>query len=254
MKAIQVTQDLKNKNLEFFANNTVGQIVQKAIPNRFNGVENVVGGYASREDLQALDGWKEVVIPTFDSATQKRGNTLILSGYNYTYEVIALTESEILDRTLNEAESARQARLQQEQVKIVEEKFQAIEDDADIIENADAYPLWRNIEDGFNFPLNFKTRDFDENNELQIFRVIQSHNKQSDFMPNIVPALFSKILIGGGGIEIWTQPTGGDGKYPYLDPATGEPYQVIHNGFIWANNNQGSLNVWEPSVFGWTML
>jgi hypothetical protein len=47
---------------------------------------------------------------------------------------------------------------------------------------------------------------------------------------------------------------GGDGKYPLIDPATNEPYRVVHNGRLWQNNHQGGLNVWEPGVFGWTDL
>lgn len=95
--AVLVTQDLKDKNASFFSNNNVGTIVIKTIPDTFNGAENINGGgYRTRLDLQALDGWKEVVRPSFDTQTQRLG-LLILDDVNdvYTYNVIDLTEEEI---------------------------------------------------------------------------------------------------------------------------------------------------------------
>jgi hypothetical protein len=93
--AILVTQDLKDKNASFFSNNNVGTIVSKTIPDTFNGVENINGGgYRGRTDLQALDGWKEVVRPSYNTQTQRLGS-LIDGGNVYTYEVIDLTAEEI---------------------------------------------------------------------------------------------------------------------------------------------------------------
>lgn len=49
------------------------------------------------------------------------------------------------------------------------------------------------------------------------------------------------------GYPIWTQPTGGDGKWPLGSIVT-------HKDMVWeATQGDGSgLNVWEPGVFGWT--
>ena len=79
---------------------------------------------------------------------------------------------------------------------------------------------------------------------------IQQHTTQLGFEPDVTPALWREVQIENE-IEVWVQPIGGDGKYPLNDPNTGENYIVSHNGKTWRNIHQGSLNVWEPGVFGW---
>jgi hypothetical protein len=169
---------------------------------------------------------------------------------------------EIMLEKKAQAESARQEKLQAQSIKESEQVFQSLTDDAEIIANSDAYPLWRNLKDGFDFVANYKVRDFDQDNVLQVFKIIIPHAKQVDRIPIQTPNLWSIILFGSGGIELWTQPTGGDGKYPYLDPSTGLPYRVERNGQIWENNHRNendfndpnTLNVWVPGVFGWTLI
>jgi len=100
--AILVTQELKDKNTAFFSNNNVGTIVIKTIPDVFNGAENInAGGYKGRTDLQDLDGWKEVIKPSYNTQTQKLGS-LIDGGNVFTYEVIELTEAELEARIPNQ--------------------------------------------------------------------------------------------------------------------------------------------------------
>lgn len=123
-----------------------------------------------------------------------------------------------------------------------------------IKEKKELYPLWEDFEDGFSFPLELKVNYIDDQLEIRLFKCIQSHNKQLNFNPVATPALWSEIIISDGGIEAWTQPIGGDGKYPYIDTLTGNPYIVTHNGNTWQNNHQGGLNVWEPGVFGWIQI
>lgn len=199
MRAIEVTQELKNKN-DIFKNDDVGSIVKKNIPNRFNGVENIAGGYVFRDDLQEQDGWKDIVVPSYNSTTQKLGD-LVLDGDNYTYEVIDLTEQEIKQAKINQAESERQLILQEEQIKLAENKIQEIDTTEDILANEAAFPLWANFEDGFSFTLDFKVRDFNSENDLKVYKVIQAHNKQSDWNPISVPALF--VLVQEEGATEW---------------------------------------------------
>lgn len=116
------------------------------------------------------------------------------------------------------------------------------------------YPLWEDQPDGFQFSLEYKVNYIDSNINLRLFRCIQAHAKQASWNPVAVPALWSEIILSAGGIEVWTQPIGGDGKYPYIDPLTGLPYKVLYNGFTWENNYQAGLNVWVPGEFGWTQL
>ena len=73
----------------------------KAIPNRYkrpNGT--TIDGYKLRTDLHDEDGWRDVIVPTYDTTTQKIGELIVLND-TVTYEVINKTQQEIDD----EAES-----------------------------------------------------------------------------------------------------------------------------------------------------
>jgi hypothetical protein len=112
------------------------------------------------------------------------------------------------------------------------------------------YPFWdsyANKTPAFWFEENFKVNDF-EGNELFLYKIITPHGWQSDRKPSETPALWSKIIIGGDGIEVWTQPIGGDGKYPLINPITSLPYEVKNNTITWRNRR--TLNVSEPGTNG----
>ena len=198
------------------------------------------------------DGWRDVVIPDLKE-NQRRGQLI----YNkesdtVTYEVIDIPESELKQRVISQAQGTREEVIQAKIKAQVETELQAITDDSEALENAPAFPIWEDLEDGFDFKNPFKVQALVDM-ELKLFKIITPHLKQSDWHPNITPALWSKIEFSGG-IEVWAQPTGGDGKYPYLDPSTGLQYQVTHNGQTWRNIHQGGLNVWAPGVFGWVVV
>lgn len=81
-----------------------------------------------------------------------------------------------------------------------------------------------------------------------LYKVVQSHTSQSDWTPDVVPALFTRVYEGAyqedGQTEIqeWVQPTGAHDAYQTDDVVT-------HNGSIWKSTVDN--NVWEPSVYGW---
>lgn len=266
MKAIKVTQTNKRN----FPNNALGsKVAFREVPKTWYYNEQLFSDFNVRESLHESAGFLPLnTNPSHDSATQRINTSNILEVIDnnivvsYVYEVVNLTETEIKNRITSQAETARQEKLQAETLKQSEKVFQDLTDDAEVIANADAYPLWQNIEDGFEFEANYKVRDFDENNELQTFKIIIPHAKQVDRIPIQTPNLWSIILFGSGGLELWKQPIGGDGKYPYLDPSTGNPYRVEDQGQIWENNHRNendfndpnTLNVWVPGVFGWTLI
>lgn len=105
----------------------------------------------------------------------------------------------------------------------------------------DDLPIGHPIDTGDKFAI---IQQSIEDSTLVFYNCIQSHQKQLNWSPETVPALFDEITIVGD-IEVWVQPIGGDGKY--VEGAT-----VTHNGRTWRNDHTGGLNVWEPSVFGWT--
>lgn len=76
-----------------------------------------------------------------------------------------------------------------------------------------------------------------------IYKVLQSHTSQDDWMPDQAPSLFAKVLIPDSSvIPDWEQP---DSTNPYM---AGD--KVAHNGKTWVSDVDG--NVWEPDVYGWS--
>lgn len=74
-----------------------------------------------------------------------------------------------------------------------------------------------------------------------IYKVLQSHTSQDDWMPDQAPSLFAKVLIPDASvIPEWEQP---DSTNPY---AKGD--KVTHNGNTW--ESLVDSNVWEPGVAG----
>jgi hypothetical protein len=269
-KAIKITQQILDQNSNAFLNGkAVDAYVVAELPNSFWVTKKTDCAYNFKTALHDADGWLTYnANPAHNPATQRVErnsylevieNAVVVS---VTHPVIDLTDEEIKQRLESNAVSEKESFLQEKLTKQIETQLQSLTDDAEIIENQNGYPLWSSFPLGFNFPAEFKTRSFDDNLVLQVFRIITPHPKQLANEPNLAPALWTKIEFGAGGIELWSQPTGGDGKYPYLNPNTGLPYQVEYNGQIWENEHQNIsnpadpdfLNVWVPGVFGWKLV
>jgi hypothetical protein len=195
MRAVVVTQRLKDNNA-IFTNDNVGDIVIKSIPNIFYRQGEAILGYNFNTEQQDQDGFKDVVRPQYNSQTQKLGN-LIESENTFTYEVLDLTQDEIEERIINNSEAERLEKLRIKSLEKVEGEFQAIADESEMLENKDFYPFWKKIKDGYSFEVGKKVQDFDANKELKLYKVIQGHNKQSDWNPKDVPALFNVVEVAG---------------------------------------------------------
>lgn len=74
---------------------------------------------------------------------------------------------------------------------------------------------------------------------------VQSHTRTADD-PSIIPALFTPARAQA---SPWVQPTGAQDAYVMGDKAT-------HNGHTWdvTEVDANGYNVWEPGVFGWTVV
>ena len=72
-------------------------------------------------------------------------------------------------------------------------------------------------------------------------KVNQDHTAQSDWTPDITPALYTAVPAPGE-IPDWKQPTGAQDAYMIGD-------KVRHNGKVWVCTSD--YNVYEPGVFGW---
>lgn len=174
-------------------NNTPLKI--SSIPRVWNGIRN----YQNATDRHFDDGWRDVVNPAYDSAIEKLGG-LIISGNQVTYEVIALNQSEIDQKIKLGLANQKQATIQAKFSKKVINEAQALTNDEDILANNVMYPFWGDFEDGTNFPTDMKINRLIDGS-IRTFKVIKSHNKQYDCLPENTPDLFTEIVISGG-IEV----------------------------------------------------
>ena len=83
----------------------------------------------------------------------------------------------------------------------------------------------------------------EQTREVKLYRVVQAHTTQSDWEPQIVPALFVAAAPPGV-IPDWVQPTGAHDAYQMGDKVRfeGKIYESLINA-----------NVWSPTVYpaGW---
>lgn len=74
-----------------------------------------------------------------------------------------------------------------------------------------------------------------------LYKCVQAHTSQSDWTPDITPALWVVVSIDEW--PEWRQPTGAQDAYSFGD-------KVSHNGKHWISDYDN--NVWEPGAFGWS--
>ena len=78
-----------------------------------------------------------------------------------------------------------------------------------------------------------------------LYKILQAHTSQSDWMPDVAPSLFAKVLAGQEGTDIgeWEQP---DSTNPYM-----KGDKVIYNGKTYESVIDN--NVWSPDTYpaGW---
>lgn len=203
-------------------------------------------------------GFRDVIIPTnFNFTTQYLGSIFFDTPNDiFTYPILDRTEEEIQSQLSSQAELQQQELINQKLQNQIITEAQTLPDN-EALDNQPLYPLWNSFADEYFFEPPIKVQDF-LGTELKLYKCFQANNKRVNTRPNLYPAGWTLIEFSNG-IEIWSPPTGGDGKYPYIDPLTGNPYLVEHNGQIWQNNHKNNsnpsdpnfLNVWEPGVFGW---
>lgn len=112
-------------------------------------------------------------------------------------------------------------------------------DDAVALEIPDLYEPWQ-PDRAYNVDTIVKYGK-DEDNETQLWRILQSHTSQSTWTPDSAASLYKRISFDGD-IPIWVQPLGAGDSYNIGD-------RVSHNGSIYVSIVDS--NVWEPGVYGW---
>lgn len=128
---------------------------------------------------------------------------------------------------MNYIENARKLR------PIIEKAMQSV-DGQDALDAVELYPAWAV---GFAYPVEMKVRFGGV-----LYRCLTAHTSQEDWMPDVSPSLWAKVLVEDGEILPWEQP---ESTNPY---SKGD--KVTHEGKVWVSEIDG--NIWEPGVYGWT--
>lgn len=76
-----------------------------------------------------------------------------------------------------------------------------------------------------------------------LYRCVQAHISQSDWTPDLTPALWTRVDDPAEEWPEWRQPTGAQDAYNEGD-------KVSHNDKHWIADVDN--NVWEPGVYGWS--
>ncbi len=78
----------------------------------------------------------------------------------------------------------------------------------------------------------------------QLYRVVQAHTSQADWVPDSTPSLYTPIGLDEEGYPVWSQPTGAHDAYN-----TGDI--VNYNGTLYRSLIDG--NTWSPDAYpaGW---
>ena len=80
----------------------------------------------------------------------------------------------------------------------------------------------------------------------QLYKVVQAHTAQADWMPDATPALYVAIGLDDDGYPVWSQPTGAHDAYNKGDV-------VDYNGTLYESLIDG--NVYSPEAYpaGWAV-
>ena len=116
MKAITITQQLKDANQKLFNNFSVGSIRQMNIPNSFVSLNYNAGqrtdGYRTLDNsIHESDGFYDVVTPTVDPALERLG-AIFFDVTVFTYPIVPLTQQEQDDYQQAQEDSDASSQLQ----------------------------------------------------------------------------------------------------------------------------------------------
>ena len=78
----------------------------------------------------------------------------------------------------------------------------------------------------------------------QLYKVVQDHTSQEEWMPNLTPALYTAIGLDDDGYPVWARPTGAHDAYNIGNI-------INYNGVLYESTIDG--NVYSPEEYpgGW---
>lgn len=81
----------------------------------------------------------------------------------------------------------------------------------------------------------------------QLYRVVQAHTSQADWMPDNTPALYAPIVLNAEGYPVWSRPTGAHDAYNIGDI-------VDYNGVLYKSLINGNTYAPDEYAAGWEVV
>ena len=91
------------------------------------------------------------------------------------------------------------------------------------------------------------THGTNEVGDPQLYKVVQAHTSQADWIPGETPSLYEPIGLNKEGYPVWSQPSGAHDAYNMSDI-------VDYNGTLYKSLIDG--NVYSPEAYsaGWAIV
>lgn len=162
------------------------------IPTIWNGVN----GYQYATEQHYEDGWRDIVIPEIDHATEKLGE-LYYDEQNdvVTYEVIEKTQQEIEAEVIQNYEANKQTAINTYLEKQIQTEIEEL-DGTEALENQSIYPFWSG--DGEAVVVGNKRNHFSTDGlEIWLWRCRLDHTTQPDWIPKDSPSLWERVEQDG---------------------------------------------------------
>ena len=128
------------------------------------------------------------------------------------------------------------------QLREIIEKAAVSLDDTDALEAVELFPIWK-------AGVAYETGDRVRYNDI-LYRCLQSHTSQDDWIPDVAPSLFAVVLIPDPEtIPVWTQPDSTNayskGDKVHFPDENGSVYESLIDN-----------NVWSPEDYpaGWKVV
>ena len=108
--------------------------------------------------------------------------------------------------------------------------------DEDALQAVELFPAWK---ENTSYAVDQRIRY-----DGKLYRVVQGHTSQNDWIPDVTPALFTEVAEPGT-ILVWKRPTGAHDAYRIGDKVR----YPDEDGDLWTCTSD--YNIYEPGVFGW---
>ena len=121
---------------------------------------------------------------------------------------------------------------------MIEKAFKSLLDE-DALSAVELFPPWK-ADTAYESNIRVKYNG-------KLYRVVQTHTSQSDWTPDITPALYTEVAMPGE-IPVWKQPTGAQDAYMTGDKV----HYPTKDDTVYQSTMD--YNTYAPNVYGWELV